>query len=461
MSNVPVRNIVNHDHYIEPMHFEDFVSYVFGEESFQEAEREIYSCANITFQVTEACNLCCTYCYQHHKSKKKMSLECAKKAIDIFMADEKYIAHRKKRAAILDFIGGEPLLEIELIEKIYDYFIQKCIDLNSHWIDCHRISLCTNGVLYRDPKVKKFIEKHKNVLSLTVSVDGPKEVHDACRVFYNGEGSFSYAIDAMADMCNTFNLKNTKATIAPENVSHLSQIVKFFYEGYGFSSIMLNCTYEGPWTTQYAKILYDELIKISDYCYEHDTYSSLSLSIFSEIDFVPIDYNSSGNNKNWCGGCGDMVAVNPDGKIYPCLRYMESSIGYDIEPVIIGNISHGIGVTEREKYWINQLNEVTATSQSSEECIKCPVAKGCGWCSAYNYEKLGSFNKRVTEICLAHKARALANVYYWNKFYEKHNIPNVYENFLPHDEAVKIIGNENVEVLTRLIKLNREKLING
>ena len=75
---------------------------------------------NITFIVTEDCNLRCKYCYITHKAKgKKLALQTAKKFIDYLLNDNKI--HRCQ-SIILDFIGGEPLLEAELIEDICDYF---------------------------------------------------------------------------------------------------------------------------------------------------------------------------------------------------------------------------------------------------------------------------------------------------------------------------------------------------
>lgn len=449
------RRIIPHDHRGSYETFETMVEESFLSDS--ERNEHPFPVVTITMQVTEACNLNCSYCYQHHKSKKRMTLETAKKALDVILENKSYINIEEKRGVILDFIGGEPLLEIDLISEIYDYFIQKCINMNSPWLDCHRISLCSNGVLYNDPKVKKFIKEHLDVLSITISVDGPEYVHDACRVFHDGSGSFSYAVKAMDDVRDTFGVRNTKATISPDNVHHMGDIVKFFYEDHGFNTILLNCTYEGPWDINTCRVLYDQMIKISDYCYTHDTYSSLYISLFEETFFEPIDYTEPGENKNWCGGCGQMIAVNPDGNIYPCLRYMESSIGRDKNPIIIGNINHGIAHTDSEKCWINELKQVTATSQSTEDCIHCPIAKGCGWCSAYNYEIFGTVNKRVTNICLAHKMRALANIDYWNRFYENHHINNVYDTFLSRDEMIKLVGEDESDRLLNLIENQRKR----
>lgn len=103
---------------------------------------------------------------------------------------------------------------------------------------------------------------------------------------------------------------------------------------------------------------------------------------------------------------------------------MESSLGADIKPLIIGNVIDGIATNTEEQERIKELKSITRSSQSPEKCMKCPVASGCSWCSAYNYQKFGTANKRATYICDMHKAASLANTYYWNKFYKKYHINN-------------------------------------
>ena len=81
-------------------------------------------CRELTFQVTDACNLACTYCYQTHKHHNIMSFEIAKKVVDCLFDDNykinNYYDSSKLTGISLDFIGGEPLLETELIDKICD-----------------------------------------------------------------------------------------------------------------------------------------------------------------------------------------------------------------------------------------------------------------------------------------------------------------------------------------------------
>ena len=103
-------------------------------------------------------------------------------------------------------------------------------------------------------------------------------------------------------------------------------------------------------------------------------------SLFKVNSNKPLLYSE---DDNYCGGAGDMLAFDPDGIAYPCLRYMPSSLG-DIKPIIIGN-TQGIYNTKETIDIYNKLKSVTRKTQSSDECINCPVASGCGWCSAYNY----------------------------------------------------------------------------
>lgn len=76
--------------------------------------------ADVTFQVTDACNLCCSYCYQINKGQHRMSFETAKKFIDMLLDNDEttrlYMDTRAKKGVTIDFIGGEPFLEVELMD---------------------------------------------------------------------------------------------------------------------------------------------------------------------------------------------------------------------------------------------------------------------------------------------------------------------------------------------------------
>ena len=136
----------------------------------------------MTFQVTEDCNLACTYCYQGHKTKKRMSFETAKKAVDMLLSstpeNNTYINPVKAPAIILEFIGGEPLVEVELIDKIVKYFLKEARAKAHPWAELFRISICSNGVNYFEPEVQEFLLRYRDVLSFSITIDGNKELHD-------------------------------------------------------------------------------------------------------------------------------------------------------------------------------------------------------------------------------------------------------------------------------------------
>ena len=110
-----------------------------------------------------------------------IGLATAKKFIDLLLSGDKgmdtYINPETSPALIIEFIGGEPFLEIELIDQICDYFFHEMIRLDHPWMDKHMFSICSNGVLYFDPRVQKFLNKHKDNLSFSITIDGNKDVY--------------------------------------------------------------------------------------------------------------------------------------------------------------------------------------------------------------------------------------------------------------------------------------------
>lgn len=105
----------------------------------------------VTFQVTDDCNLACKYCYQVNKGKRRMSFETAKKFVDMLLSatpeTNEYINPVASPFLIIEFIGGEPLLEIELIDQIMDYFIESAFQKMHPWATRYCVSICSNGVL--------------------------------------------------------------------------------------------------------------------------------------------------------------------------------------------------------------------------------------------------------------------------------------------------------------------------
>ena len=119
---------------------------------------------NITFIVTKDCQLACKYCYLVGKNEKeRMSFEVAKQAIDYILDQEEEF---REESVVWDFIGGEPFLEIDLIDKICDYLKTEMFRRNHHWFNSYRFSFSTNGINYHEEKVQRFITKNMSHLSI-------------------------------------------------------------------------------------------------------------------------------------------------------------------------------------------------------------------------------------------------------------------------------------------------------
>ena len=405
----------------------------------------------VTFQVTEACNLKCTYCYQIQKTKKIMSWDVAKACVDSLFTmrkmsiDECSFINTNTESIILDFIGGEPLLEIGLIDKITDYFVNKALAEHPLWAETYMISFATNGTLYNTPEVRKFLKKYRYHISISVSIDGTKEMHDACRVFPDGSGSFDLAYAAQKDIEKIYGQNaGTKATISRENMEMLPETIRY-YINEGYTRINANTIYEPDWTAEDGKLFYEKLKEMADILLPYN--ERVHISLFENYFFCP----RKDMEQTWCGGYDSMLAFDTEGNMYPCIRYMESSLGSDAPPVIIGDAWHGMYYTKEQQEIHNCLACTTWWSQNDEECHNCPIAEGCADCAAEGYQHFGQFNKRhKLGACWVHRARSLANVYYWNMLYRQNGLPDRFHRYLPDDIALQIISPEELAFLNKL-----------
>ena len=107
-----------------------------------------------------------------------MSLDVAKQAVDYFLGQEP-----EEEAVIWEFIGGEPLLEIDLIDQISDYIKQQMYLRNHPWFKNYIFSIGSNGVLYNDSRVQAYLKKNAAHVSVAITIDGTREKHDMNRVF--------------------------------------------------------------------------------------------------------------------------------------------------------------------------------------------------------------------------------------------------------------------------------------
>ena len=395
---------------------------------------------SITFIVTKDCQLACKYCYLVGKNtKERMSWDIAKQAIDYILDRENEF---RDESVIWDFIGGEPFLEIDLIDKICDYIKAEMFRRNHHWFNSYRFSFSTNGINYHTDKVQRFIEKNHKHLSIGITIDGTKQKHDLNRIWKTVDmekgimpkpeeerGSYDDVVRNIPLWLEQYPDGATKVTISSPDIPYIKDSVLHLYS-LGIKEVNINCVFEDVWKEGDDKLFEEQLTLLADEIIDRGLYEQYACSFFVEHLGKPLDRVN--DNNNWCGA-GKMLAVDAAGNFYPCTRFAAYSLRN--KPAwIIGNVNDGIDQNKLRPFLT--LDRVT---QSKEECLNCEVASGCAWCQGENYDAAltSTVYQRSTAICKMHKARVRANNYYWNKLFRKLELEGKQDEFEKQKEKVK------------------------
>ena len=382
---------------------------------------------NITFIVTKDCQLACKYCYLVGKNEReRMPWEVAKKAIDYILDHEKEF---REESVVWDFIGGEPFLEIELIDRICDYLKTEMFRRNHHWFNSYRFSFSTNGINYDSEKVQNFIKKNREHLSIGITIDGTEVKHDLNRIYKGtGKGSYKSVVRNIPLWLEQFPGAGTKVTISSPDIPYIKESVLHLYS-LGIHEVNINCVFEDVWKEGDDKLFEDQLMQLADAIIDGGYYSDYACSFFSENMGKPLDCVLQ--NQNWCGA-GRMLAVDAEGNFYPCTRFAQYSLRSK-KAWIIGNIHDGIDQNKLRPFLV--LDRCT---QSTQECIDCEVAEGCAWCQGENYDAADTptIYQRSTAICRMHKARVHANNYYWNKLFRKLELEGNEKKYAKPDNVI-------------------------
>lgn len=386
---------------------------------------------NITFIVTKDCQLACKYCYLVGKNEKeRMSWEVAKQAIDYILDREEEF---REGSVVWDFIGGEPFLEIDLIDKICDYLKSEMFRRNHHWFNSYRFSFSTNGINYDTEKVQNFIKKNRDHLSIGITIDGTEVKHDINRVYKGNDerGSYKDVVRNIPLWLEQFPNAGTKVTIASPDIPYIKESVLHLYS-LGIKEVNINCVFEDVWEDGDDAQFEEQLMQLADAIIDGNLFKDHSCSFFMEHIGKPMDPKR--DNQNWCGA-GRMLSIDAAGNFYPCTRFAQYSLR-DKKAWMIGNVNDGI-----DKNKLRPFLTLDRCTQSKQECIDCEVASGCAWCQGENYDAAESSTiyQRATAICKMHKARVRANNYYWNKLYRKLELEGIAKE--EAEKQVKISSN--------------------
>ncbi len=337
---------------------------------------------SVTFCLTHACNLACTYCYVHHKSSQEdMSKDLAAAVVDyMYLNREHSLAPVSPENDLLlfEFTGGEPLLRMDLVEMISRRILARHVESGARNSILFHIG--SNGVAYLSPQVQKYLDDFAGLALAGLTIDGTREMHDACRVFPSRKGSFDVVVEAVRHCRSRFPEYHPKVTISPQNISDLSSGLIYLWEELGFSYVPANVVFEDVWTRDLERVFERELGVLISFLTTDRHYLRFATSLFDEMIGYPLQPEDT---ENTCGGDGRMVYWDTDGVYYNCARYAPSS-SVNRSGFPLGDWSTGVNDAQLQK-----LRQITRRSCSDDECYYCDVASGCNYCPGAQWDFYG------------------------------------------------------------------------
>ncbi|MBO5927163.1 MAG: thioether cross-link-forming SCIFF peptide maturase [Clostridia bacterium] len=330
----------------------------------------------LCLHVAHTCNLNCAYCFasqgKYQGDRAVMSLEVGKRALD-FLIENSGTRHNLE----VDFFGGEPLMNFQMIKDLVAYArkIEKKHNKN------FRFTLTTNGVLIDDDVIDFANKEMSNVV---LSLDGRKEIHDKYRVDYKGNGSYDKIVPKFQKLVNSRGNKNyyMRGTFTHRNPDFLKDIEEMLK--LGFTELSMEpvvCAPNDPsaLTESDLPIVLNEYEKLARLIIERKKQGNP----FTFYHYM-LDLNDGPCIYKRVSGCGsgtEYMAVTPWGDLYPCHQFVGE------EEFKLGDIYNGItNPTKQDEF--SKINVY-----SHKECKDCWARLYCsGGCAANAHHATGSIN---------------------------------------------------------------------
>lgn len=324
-----------------------------------------------TICVTHQCNLNCVYCYEKHKGVARMDLDTAKACVDYIFT---HIPDYAVDGVSLGFMGGEPLLEFELLKQLYEYTYEKYPDEKKLFY------ATTNGALLTD-EMKSWFRENSQGFVLGLSLDGTAEVHN-----HNRSGSFE-KIDTKF-FSETWPEQAVKMTLSEYSIPHLAESIKFIHS-LGFKRIRGVNLAEGNFDWNEEQIIRDlipQLKELVEFYFEQG--DSLHNPMFDKQ--LEVCEAKGRRKRKWCGTGVNCLFFDVDGKRYPCSFFSPMTFSSE----------------ELEEVMAYDFTDETlfVDDHCFEECYLYPL---CPACAGANYQTNKSFGEKNKIHCKTQKLIAL------------------------------------------------------
>ena len=343
----------------------------------------------LCLHIAHDCNLACQYCFaeegEYHGRRALMSFEVGKKALDFLVANS-----GNRRNLEVDFFGGEPLMNWEVVKQLVEYGRSLEEPNNKKF----RFTLTTNGILLND-EVEEFCNREMS--NVVLSLDGRREVNDKMRPSRNGKSSYDVIVPKFQKLAESRNQMNyyVRGTFTRNNLDFSEDALHF--ADLGFKQMSIEPVVSLP--EEPYSIREEDLPKIME------EYDKLAVEYikrkkegrgFNFFHFM-IDLQQGPCVAKRLSGCGsgtEYLAVTPWGDLYPCHQFVGE------EEFLLGNVDTGVTNTEiRDEF---KLCNVYA----KDKCRDCFARFYCsGGCAANSHKFHGSITDAYDIGCEMQKKR--------------------------------------------------------
>ncbi|MBI2875159.1 MAG: radical SAM protein [Firmicutes bacterium] len=375
--------------------------------------------------LTEQCNLNCSYCYQgarRDNRRNQMSFETATSAIDDHLSrDDEF------KDVLIELIGGEVFLYWPLVRDVITW----TLDRHSSWKKHFSFFIDTNGTLLND-EIKAWLFERRHHVVVGLSLDGTPEAHDL-----NRSDSYALIEPHIPFFARTWPHQTVKMTLHPSTLPMLFRnITHVMSLGLPVSA---NVPLEDIWgplaeKAGHVKIFKQEIEKLVDF------FSSNSQIPLPSIIDLPIAAVTSeeDHDRPWCGSGRNMVAIETNGRILPCNRYAAMSFDqtlFDHPPI-----------------------------PKAVPCDGCFFKAACQTCEAHNWEVNGHPDARTSFHCEFIKVQIWGTAQVQAVRLEKRvreikSMPE--EERLAHQDELALIRRQLVSVAAVLEHLENEAIVPG
>ena len=343
----------------------------------------------LCLHIAHDCNLACKYCFaeegEYHGRRALMDFETGKKALDFLIANS-----GNRRNLEVDFFGGEPLMNWQVVKDLVAYGREQEKIHNKNF----RFTITTNGVLLND-EVQEFVNKEMD--NVVLSLDGRKEVNDKMRPFRNGKGSYDLIVPKFQKLADSRNQEKyyVRGTFTRDNLDFSKDVLHF--ADLGFKQISIEPVVGED--SDFYSIKKEDLPKIFE---EYDALAKALVEREKEgkgVNFFHFMIDLDGGpcvakRLSGCGSGTEYLAVTPWGDLYPCHQFVGE------EEFLMGNVDDGIVKPEIAEEFRG------CSVYSKEKCKNCFAKFYCsGGCMANSQKFHGSIHDTYDIGCEMERKR--------------------------------------------------------